>query len=389
MPRSWRTKLIHSDVQLPEGYRSLATPVFRGSTTVFPNAASLRDDWRQHEVGWVYGLYGTPTALELAGRIAELEGGFRTFLTPGGQSALAVINLALTSAGDHVLIPDSIYSPHRQLGDELLRRFGVTCDFYPPTIGVEIASLFGERTRLVWCESPGSITMEVQDVPAIAEAAHRHGVKVALDNTYSAGVYFDAFAHGVDVTTQALTKYIGGHSDLLLGSVTVRDAADFERFGSAIQVLGMSVSPDDCSLALRGMQTLGIRLPALERSTLEVARWWSERPEVARVLHPALPSCPGHDVWRRDFTGSTSVFSVEFRPEVRRSRVRAFVDALELFEIGWSWGGVTSLAVPVNPRRTASQRHAGALVRFNVGLEEPADLISDLEQGARALGVIG
>jgi cystathionine beta-lyase len=385
MPRSWRTKLIHSDVQLPEGYRSLVTPVFRGSTTVFPNAASLRDDWRQHEVGWVYGLYGTPTALELAGRIAELEGGYRTFLTPGGQSALAVINLAFTSAGDHVLIPDSIYSPHRQLGDELLRRFGVTCDFYSPTIGGEIENLLRERTRLVWCESPGSITMEVQDVPAIAEAAHRHGAKVALDNTYSAGVYFDAFAHGVDITTQALTKYIGGHSDLLLGSVTVRDAPDYERVGSAMQVLGMSVSPDDCSLALRGMQTLGIRLPALERSTLEVARWWSERPEVARVLHPALSSCPGHDLWRRDFTGSTSVFSVEFRPEIRRSRVRAFVDALELFEIGWSWGGVTSLAVPVNPRRTATARHAGALVRFNVGLEEPADLISDLEQGAHAL----
>jgi cystathionine beta-lyase len=385
MPRSWRTKLIHSEVELPEGYRSLVTPVFRGSTTVFPNTASLRDDWRQHEVGWVYGLYGTPTALELAGRICELEGGYRTFLAPGGQSALAVINLALLGAGDHVLIPDSIYSPHRQLGTDLLRRLGVACDFYPPTIGAEIESLIQERTRLVWCESPGSITMEVQDVPAIAEAAHRHGAKVALDNTYSAGVYFDAFGHGVDVTTQALTKYIGGHSDLLLGSVTVRDASDYERIGSAMQVLGMAVSPDDCSLALRGMQTLGVRLAALERSTLELAHWWSERPEVARVLHPALPSCPGHDVWRRDFTGSTSVFSVEFRREVRRSRVRAFVDALELFEIGWSWGGVTSLAVPVNPPRTATPRAAGALVRFNVGLEDPADLIADLSGGLRAL----
>ena len=384
-PRSWRTKLIHSDVQLPDGYRSLVTPVFRGSTTVFPNAAALRDNWRQHEVGWVYGLYGTPTALELAGRIAELEGGYRTFLTPGGQSALAVINLALLRAGDHVLIPDSIYSPHRQLGEDLLGRLGVACDFYPPTIGGDIASLLQGRTRLVWCESPGSITMEVQDVPAIAEAAHGRGAKVALDNTYSAGVYFDAFAHGVDVTTQALTKYIGGHSDLLLGSVTVRDVADYERIGSTMQMLGMSVSPDECSLALRGMQTLGVRLAVLERSTLEVARWWSERAEVARVLHPALPSCPGHDVWRRDFTGSASVFSVEFRPEIRRSRVRAFVDALELFEIGWSWGGVTSLAVPVNPPRTATPRAAGALVRFNVGLEEPSDLIADLERGLRVL----
>ena len=385
-PRSWRTRLIHSDVEVPEGYRSLVTPVFRGSTTVFPSAGKLRDDWRQHEVGWVYGLYGTPTALELAGRIAELEGGFRTFLVPGGQSALAVINLAFLRAGEHVLIPDSIYSPHRQLADELLQRFGVSCDFYSPTIGAGIEALIREQTRLVWCESPGSITMEVQDVPAIAEVAHRHGAKVALDNTYSAGVYFDAFAHGVDVATQALTKYIGGHSDLLLGSVTVRDSADYERIGSTMQTLGMAVSPDECSLALRGMQTLGVRLAALERSTLDVARWLAGREEIAAVLHPALPSCPGHDLWRRDFTGSTSVFSVEFSPAVRRSRVRAFVDALELFEIGWSWGGVTSLAVPVNPRRTASEgRRAGALVRFNVGLEDPGDLIADLERGLRAL----
>jgi len=386
-PRSWRTKLIHSDVELPEGYRSLATPVYRGSTTVFPSAGKIRDDWRQHEVGWVYGLYGTPTALELAGRIAELEGGFRTFIVPGGQSALALINLALLSEGEHVLIPDSIYSPHRQLADDLLGRLGVTCDYYPPTIGADIERLIGERTRLVWCESPGSITMEVQDVPAIAEVAHRHGAQVAMDNTYSAGVYFDAFAHGVDVVTQALTKYIGGHSDLLLGSVTVRNEADYERIGSTLQTLGMAVSPDECSLALRGMQTLGVRLSALERSTLEVAQWLAGREEIATVLHPALPSCPGHELWKRDFTGSTSVFSVEFRPEVRRSRVRAFVDALELFEIGWSWGGVTSLAVPVNPPRTASEgRRAGALVRFNVGLEDPADLLADLEGGLRSLG---
>lgn len=387
MPRSWRTKLIHSDVELPEGYRSLVTPVYRGSTTVFPSAAKIRDNWRQHDVGWVYGLYGTPTAFELAGRIAELEGGFRTFLAPGGQSALAVINLAFLREGDHVLIPDSIYSPHRQLADHLLRRAGVSCDYYAPTIGAGIESMVRDRTRLVWCESPGSITMEVQDVPAIAEVAHRHGAKVAIDNTYSAGVFFDAFAHGVDVTTQAITKYIGGHSDLLLGSVTVRDSADYEAVGSTLQMLGMAVSPDDCSLALRGMLTLGVRLSALERSTLEVARWLRGRDEIALVLHPALPSCPGHELWRRDFTGSSSVFSVEFRPGIPRSRVRAFVDALELFEIGWSWGGVTSLAVPVNPpRKVAAGRRAGALVRFNVGLEDPDDLIADLEGGLRALG---
>ena len=385
MTRSWQTKLIHTETTVPEGYRSLATPVYRGSTTVFPRANAITDSWKQHEVGYTYGLYGTPTTMELAARIAELEGGDRTFIAPGGQSALALINLAFLDAGDRVLIPDSVYSPHRQLGDDLLRRMGVECVYYEPTMGAEIVSLLTERTRLVWCESPGSITMEVQDVPAIAEAAHRAGAKVALDNTYSAGVYFDAFAHGVDITTQALTKYIGGHSDLLLGSVTVREAADYDRIGRTMQVLGMSVSPDECSLALRGMQTLAVRLERLERSTLEVARWLAERSPIARVLHPALPSCPGHELWRRDFTGSTSVFSVEFVPTYRRARVHAFVDSLQLFEIGWSWGGVTSLAVPVNPPRTVAKRREGVLVRFNIGLESPADLLQDLEQGLAQL----
>jgi cystathionine beta-lyase len=379
MPRSWQTRLIHSETSVPDGYRSLVTPVFRGSTTVFPRANDLTDTWKQHEAGYTYGLYGTPTTMELAARIAELEGGFRTFIAPGGQSALALINLAFLDSGDRVLIPDSVYSPHRQLGDGLLRRMGVDCVYYDPTIGGGIGSLLTDRTRLVWCESPGSITMEVQDVPAIADAAHLVGAKVAIDNTYSAGVYFDAFAHGVDISTQALTKYVGGHSDILLGSVTVKDKADYERIGSAMQVLGMSVSPDDCSLALRGMQTLAVRLERLERSTLDVANWLAQRPEIARVLHPALPSCPGHELWRRDFTGSTSVFSVEFIASHRRARVHAFVDALQLFEIGWSWGGVTSLAVPVNPPRSVAGRRAGVLVRFNIGLEAPSDLLADLE----------
>ncbi|HEV7992798.1 MAG TPA: cystathionine beta-lyase [Gemmatimonadaceae bacterium] len=385
MPRSWQTKLIHPEISVPEGYESLATPVYRGSTTVFPNVAAANDTWRQHEVGYTYGLYGTPTTMELAARIAELEGGFRTFITPGGQSALALINLAFTRAGDHVLIPDNVYSPHRLLARTLMRRFGVTTDFYEPTIGPGIAAMIRDETRLIWCESPGSITMEVQDVPAIAAAAHARGVKVAADNTYSSGVYFDAFGHGVDVSMQALTKYIGGHSDLLLGSVTVRDQQDYERIGATMQVLGMSVSPDECSLALRGMQTLAVRLKALERSTLEVARWLAGRPEVARVLHPALESCPGHELWKRDFTGSTSVFSIELQSSYSRAQANAFVDALELFPIGWSWGGVTSLAVVVNPVRSTASRRAGTLVRFNIGLEDTADLIADLEQALAAL----
>jgi len=385
MPRSWQTKLIHPEIVVPEGYESLSTPVYRGSTTLFPNAAAANDTWRQHAVGYTYGLYGTPTTLELAARIAELEGGLRTFIVPGGQSALALVNLAFTRAGDHVLIPDNVYSPHRLLARTVMRRFGVTTDFYDPMIGAGIASLIRDETRLIWCESPGSITMEVQDVPAIAAAAHARGVKVALDNTYSSGVYFDAFAHGVDVSMQALTKYVGGHSDLLLGSVTVRDEQDYEKLGATLQVLGMSVSPDECSLALRGMQTLAVRLQALERSTLEVARWLAGKSEVARVLHPALESSPGHELWKRDFTGSTSVFSIELQPAFSRVQANAFVDALQLFPIGWSWGGVTSLAVVVNPVRSVAPRRAGTLIRFNIGLESTADLIADLERGFAAL----
>jgi cystathionine beta-lyase len=337
-------------------------------------------------MGYTYGLYGTPTTLELAARVAELEHGHQTFLTPGGQAAIALIYFAHVSAGDHVLVPDSAYGPNRGFARKVLARFGVTVDFYPPTIGADIESFMQPATRLAWCESPGSVTMEVQDVPAIVEVAHRCGALVALDNTYSAGVYFDAFAHGVDVTMQALTKYIGGHSDLLLGSVTVRDDAGYERIGSVLQLLGMGVSPDDCSLALRGMQTLAVRLDALQQSTLAVARWLAARPEIERVLHPALPSCPGHDLWRRDFTGSTSIFSIVFHEVYSKEQILRFVDELELFEIGYSWGGVTSLAMlHFAPPRNKPTVRPNSLVRLNIGLERTEDLLADLDRALATL----
>ncbi|MGZ7100125.1 MAG: aminotransferase class V-fold PLP-dependent enzyme, partial [Candidatus Angelobacter sp.] len=219
--KDWKTKLIHSDATVPEGFRALATPVYRGSTVVFEHAAQASDRWNQLEVGYTYGLYGTPTTLELAARVCELEKGFRTFITPGGQAAISLIHLALLKAGDHVLLPESIYGPNRMFSNGVLRRFGVEVSYYPPGAGAGIRSEFKPNTRLVWCESPGSITMEVQDIPAIAQAAHEQGALAVLDNTWAAGIYLDAFAHGIDVTMQALTKYVGGHSDLLLGSVTV------------------------------------------------------------------------------------------------------------------------------------------------------------------------
>lgn len=383
MPKNWKTKLIHSDAHAPEGFRSLSIPVYRGSTVLFPNAAAVDDAWDQYEVGYTYGLYGTPTTLELAARICELEKGFRTLITPGGQGAIALINLAFLEAADHMLVPESIYTPNRKFALDVLRRFGVEVTFYPPTIGAGIESLFRKNTRLVWCESPGSITMEVQDVPAIVDAAHRVGAMVVLDNTWSAGVYFDAFAHGVDVTMQALTKYVGGHSDLLLGSITVRDKAAYKRLGSTHQLVGCGASPDDCSLALRGMKTLAVRLKALEEAALALARWLAERPEIELVLHPALPSCPGHEFWKRDFTGSAGLFSIVFQRQFSKPQVLRFVDALELFEIGYSWAGVTSLAVAYDFHSSQGRPDYGhRIVRLNIGLEDVDDLKADL---ARAL----
>jgi cystathionine beta-lyase len=381
MSKTWKTKLIHSDAKIPEGYRSLSTPTFRGSTTLFPCASTVNDTWDQERVGYTYGLYGTPTVLELAARVCELESGSHTILTPGGQAAISLIDLALLQSGDHLLLPASAYYPNRKLATRLLSRFGIVTDFYDPSIGAGISSLIQENTRLIWCESPGSITMEVQDLPAIVAAAHERNVRVVLDNTWSAGVLLDAFSHGVDITMQALTKYIGGHSDILLGSITMRDDGLHQRLGAAQQVIGCAVSPDDCSLALRGFKTLAVRLAAIESSALAIAQWFAARPEIERVLHPALDSCPGHEFWKRDFLGSSGVFSIVFKPGPTQPQVYAFVDALKLFKVGYSWGGVTSLAVAYNIGRLPGRPpYDHRIVRLNIGLESTSDLIADLEQ---------
>lgn len=381
----WKSRILHSTPSVPPGFRSFATPVYRGSTILFGKMADAHDEWH-FERGYNYGLYGTPTALELGGRIAELEGARHTFLVPSGQAAISLIYLAFCRAGSHALVPDNAYGPNRQMARGLLRGLGIEVEVYDPLIGAGIAALIRENTALIWCESPGSVTMEIQDVPAIVAAAHARGVPVALDNTYSAGVMLDAFGMGVDVSMQALTKYIGGHSDLLLGSVSAGTEAAYRAVGTAHQQIGMSVSPDDCSLALRGLQTLAVRLERLEASTLEVARWIETQPGVERVLHPALPRCPGHELWRRDFTGSSSIFSIVFESRFTAAQVNAFVDALKLFGIGWSWGGTHSLAMAYPELERPTGDYAGRIVRLNIGLEEPADLIEDL---AAALGVFG
>lgn len=381
----WRTRLVQPQSLAPADFKSLTVPTYRASTVVFDRQEDVRDGWRQDEHGYTYGVYGTPTALELAARIAQLEGAHHTFMVPGGQAAIALAYLAVCGSGSHVLVPYSAYGPNFKFTNGMLARYGVTVEPYDPLIGAGIAELIRPETALVWTESPGSVTMEVQDIPAICQAAHARGVLVALDNTYAAGVLFDAFAHGVDISIQALTKYVGGHSDLLLGTVSVKSEALKTLVGDAHQQLGLTVSPDDCNLAIRGLQTLGLRLEKLEQSTLSIARWLAERREIKRVRHPALPSCPGHEFWQRDFSGSASVFSVQFDPRYSKEDVAAFINALALFKIGMSWGGVTSLAVSYPELKRPDHDYQGRLVRLNIGLEEPEDLLADL---AQALGVL-
>lgn len=382
----WRTKLLNPTPRARQDYQSLATPVYRGSTVIFNDQHAVTDDWRQAQNGYSYGLYGTPTSLELAARIADVEGAEETFIVPGGQAAIALIYLSFCQAGSHALVPFSAYGPNKAMAEGLMRGLNIEVEPYDPLVGADINALIRSNTSLIWCESPGSVTMEIQDVPAIVEAAHASGVHVALDNTYAAGVMFDAFAHGVDISMQALTKYVGGHSDLLLGSVSTRDAAGVEKLGPIYQQLGLAVSPDDCSLALRGLQTLALRLDMLEKSALTIAHWLAEQPLVDRVLHPAMASCPGHDLWVRDFSGSTSVFSFVFDNHIDAKQVINFINNLQIFRIGMSWGGVNSLAVVYPDLIRPTQDFAGRIVRLNIGLEDVDDLISDLEQAFRTIG---
>ncbi len=381
----WRTKLLDPAPKARRDYRSLATPVYRGSTVLFDKQASVSDDWQQAEHGYTYGLYGTPTALELAARISELESARYSFIVPGGQAAIALVYMAYCKTGSHALVPHTAYGPNREMAEGLLAGFGVEVEPYDALIGADIDKLIRPNTTLIWCESPGSVTMEVQDVPAIVKAAHQRGVSVALDNTYAAGVLFDAFAHEVDVSMQALTKYIGGHSDLLLGSVSVRDDSAYATLGPVYRQLGLAVSPDDCSLALRGLQTLPVRLTQLEASALQVARWLAEQPQIDTVLHPALPSCPGHEHWQRDFSGSSSVFSFTFGDAITAHEAEQFLDSLTRFHIGMSWGGVNSLAVVYPDIDRPEKDYGGRLVRLNIGLESPDDLIDDLRHAMTAL----
>lgn len=375
--RRLATRLIHPDRYASTDFTSLAVPTYRGSTVVFKSVADVGDVNGTDQ--YRYGLYGTPTTRDLAIRIAALENAEDCLIVPSGQAAIALPYLAFCKTGDHVLLPLSAYGPNTELSADILQRMGIEVERYEPAIGGGISGLIRDNTRLVWTESPGSITMEIQDVPAICAAAHERGVPVVIDNTYGAGILFDAFKAGVDISVQALTKYQGGHSDLLLGSISTRDKTLDAKLREAQRLTGMGVSPDDCSAVLRGLKTLDVRLQRLEQSALTVARWLYEQHQVTTMLHPAFADCPGHEIWKRDWTGSASIFSVIFG-HWTRAQVERFVDSLRLFKIGYSWGGANSLVMTYAGLRRPTPETGPLLVRLNVGLEDPQDLIEDLEQ---------
>jgi cystathionine beta-lyase len=383
--RRTATKLVTAGRD-PASYHGFVNPpVYHASTVLYPNA----EDFLAHRGRYQYGRRGTPTTEALEGALQELEGPqcAGVALVPSGLAAISTALLAVVRTGDHVLVTDSAYGPTRNFCEQVLTRLGVTTTYYDPTIsGADIADLIRPNTRLVYLESPGSLTFEMQDVAAIAKTARAKGALVLMDNTWATPVYYRPLDHGVDLAIQAGTKYIGGHSDVMLGTISA-NAATIADLKQTVRLTGLHEAPDDTYLALRGLRTLGIRLDRHYESGMAVARWLEQRPEVLHMLHPALPSHPGHAIWKRDFTGASGLFSMVLKP-VPRPAYLAFLDTLELFGIGASWGGYESLAIPFDcgPIRSATKwEPGGPTVRFHIGLEAVEDLIADLERGFAAL----
>lgn len=350
--------------------------VYHASTITFPDVATLHS----RNQDYTYGRKGTPTSRAFETAVAELEGGFDCKAAPSGLAAITSALLAFLKSGDHLLMVDTVYWPARHLCDTLINGLGIETTYYDPLVGKGIATLMRPNTRVVYCESPGSQTMEVQDVPAIAKAARKAGAIVMVDNTWSGGHFFNAFNHGCDISIQAATKYIVGHSDAMLGTVVCNEAT-WPRFMEAYETMGMFAGPDDMYLGLRGLRTLDVRLRRHEESTLAVADWLRGRAEVETVLYPALSNAPGHELWKRDFTGASGLFSVVLKPAPEEA-VAAMLDGLELFSMGYSWGGFESLVVPFKPLRTATNwTPTGPGLRFHIGLEHPDDLMRDLSEG--------
>ncbi len=378
------TRLTHGGRD-PASFHGLVNiPACRGSTIVAPSL----DEWdarkRPGNPMASYGRFGSPLSRAFEQTVADLEGGHAAIVFPSGLAACTHALLSLVRPGDHLLVTDSVYGPVRSFALGVLQRLGVEVEFYDPRIGGDIRTRLRQNTRVVYVESPGSITFEMQDIAAIAQEAHRVDAFVVMDNTWATPLFFRPFEHGVDVSIQAATKYIVGHSDALLGVATANQATwDLLRQGA--HDFGQTAGPDDLYLALRGLRSLGVRLRRHQAGALEVAQWLSDHPAVARVMHPALPGDPGHALWRRDYLGASGLFAVALRP-VPTAQLRCFFDRLQLFGLGLSWGGYESLVLPVDPpARVCAPSLPGPLVRIHVGLEDPADLIADLDQALKAM----
>ncbi|MEW9807515.1 cystathionine beta-lyase [Mesorhizobium marinum] len=373
------TRLTHGGNDPHDYYGFINPPVVHASTVLFPNAATMVS----HAQKYTYGTRGTPTSDALAAAIDELEGSAGTIVVPSGLMAVVVPLLGFLSAGDHVLIVDSVYFPTRHFADTMLKRLGIEVEYYDPGVGAGIAALLKPNTRVVLTESPGSNTFEVQDIPAIVQAAHAGGAIVMLDNTWATPLYFRALDFGVDVVIHAATKYPAGHSDVLAGTVSA-NAGCWERLRDTFFAMGSCAGPDDVYQVLRGLRTMGVRLERHQQSALAIARWLETQPGVAQVLHPGLESHPDHAIWKRDFSGASGLFSVVL--EGAPKAAHAFLDALGIIGIGYSWGGYESLAtlVSIKDRTVARRTYAGPLVRLQIGLEEVEDLKADIAAGLEA-----
>lgn len=358
-------------------------PVYHASTVIYESLEELERKTASPFEGVYYGRNGTPTTFAFEDAVARLEGGYRSIACASGMAAIGAALMAFLDTGDHLLVTDSAYGPTRKFCEIVLKGFGVETTYYDPLAGPDIAHLLHPETKVVFAESPGSLTFEVQDIPAIAAAAHDAGAVMIIDNSWATPLYFRPFAHGVDVSIQAATKYLAGHSDVMMGAITTTEEP-FRRVRVMAAILGAVPGPDDCYLALRGIRTLAIRLERHQRTSLELARWCAQQREVVRVLHPAFPGCPGHDLWERDFSGATGLFSVVLDKHYPKQALARMLDHMTLFKMGYSWGGFESLILPADPTplRTASPWSAeGTLIRIHAGLEDPGDLIADLEAG--------
>lgn len=376
------TAHIHPPERSQQPFRAVAMPVERASTVVFDELDAFERRGERIYDGFSYGLYGTPTSRLLEDHIARLEGGARALVVPSGMAALTLATMATCRSGDRVLVPETLYGPARDMIDRFLGPLGIAMQSYDPRLDAGIAALLDARTRLVWVESPGSGTFEVQDVPAIVAAAHKAGALVAADNTWASHLLFKPLAHGVDISMQALSKHAGGHGDLLMGSLAVRDEALFRTLKDTARFLGYGVSPEDCALCERGLMTMPVRMRHASASAAAIVAWLSRRPEIVRILHPALPEHPGHALWKRDFSGSAAVFSILLRSELAPLQ-REALRRMRLFRLGASWGGVHSLIAVNDPRRGRTGLDwlpPGPVWRLSIGLEAVDDLIRDLDQ---------